>query len=183
MVSSPLSNNLTIEDVLNLNEMAGRTRRKEDIVLTTIAARGYEMDAETRDHLEDRFRKAVGDWSKRIRRASVYLQDVNGPKGGRDRRCSIEARLLGRGVVVAIGTGTNFDTSLRLAARRLVRRLREIFRRTRRKAAIQAARTALNQGLARGLERDLRRQRRAAFYQQAFALWPGGSFGSGLWRF
>lgn len=43
--------------------------------------------------IERRARFALGRFTHRIRRAEVVLSDVNGPRGGRDKRCTVRVVL------------------------------------------------------------------------------------------
>ncbi len=43
---------------------------------------------------ERRVRAALGRFERRIRRVDVRFLDVNGPRGGPDRECHVELRLL-----------------------------------------------------------------------------------------
>jgi putative sigma-54 modulation protein len=97
----------------------------------SITGRGLELDPELRSDLERRFRLGLGSWSSRIRRASVYVEDVNGPKGGLDRRCTIDASLVPAGLATVAGLGTTCEAAVRSATRRLVRRMRDEMQRRR----------------------------------------------------
>ncbi|MGE5611702.1 MAG: HPF/RaiA family ribosome-associated protein [Bacillota bacterium] len=52
-------------------------------------------------HVEDCVEAALGSASGRIDQVTVRLDDVNGPKGGRDKRCRIVLWLRRTGVIVA----------------------------------------------------------------------------------
>jgi hypothetical protein len=41
-------------------------------------------------------------YAERLTRVEVHLSDVNGPKGGRDCRCALEARPAGRPLVAVV---------------------------------------------------------------------------------
>lgn len=80
--------------------------------------------------LEDRLRLLLGSWTCRIREARVHLEDVNDRKNGLDTRCIIEAELIPSGKVAVQSLGTDIETALAGAARRLVRRVKgEFYRR------------------------------------------------------
>lgn len=62
--------------------------------------------------------------------AKVFIEDVNGPKGGPDVRCAIDASLIPAGAVKVSALGTDIESAVRSATRRLVRLIREeLFRR------------------------------------------------------
>ncbi len=96
-----------------------------------ITARRMGLDGSWRDDLEERLRLLLGSWTCRIRQARVYIEDVNGPRGGLDVRCAIEAALIPSGTITAQGLGTDVESAVRGAARRLVRRVKDEFYRRR----------------------------------------------------
>lgn len=63
-----------------------------------------------------------------VPRAKVQLSDVNGPRGGVDKRCQVELRTDGSGTVVITSLARDWrsaiDSALARAARVLVRLLR-----------------------------------------------------------
>ena len=65
----------------------------------------YELNEELKDHVERRLRFALGRFAHRVERVSVLLSDVNGPRGGVDKRCRIAVGLVPRGVVMVEGSG------------------------------------------------------------------------------
>lgn len=59
-------------------------------------------DKELRTRVAEALETALGRLGQRLRRVDVYLTDVNGPRGGPDKRCRIVARLAtGSPVVVS----------------------------------------------------------------------------------
>lgn len=95
-----------------------------------ITARRVGLVGSWRSDLEDRLRLLLGSWTCRIRQARVYIEDINGPKGGLDVRCGIEAALIPSGSVVVQGLGTDTESAVRGAVRRLLRRVKgESYRR------------------------------------------------------
>lgn len=60
----------------------------------------FDLTQALSEHVEQRLRFALGRFADRLGRVRVRLWDENGPKGGRDKRCSIEAR--GAGVEVRV---------------------------------------------------------------------------------
>ena len=65
-----------------------------------IRATGFRLSAGVRAHAERRIRFAFGSTSNRVRSVSVRLADNNGPRGGIDKRCLIEAIVPGLPPVV-----------------------------------------------------------------------------------
>ena len=57
--------------------------------------RGKDMSISQalRDHIERRLRFALDRFARRIRRVHVTLGDLNGPRGGIDKRCKLAISL------------------------------------------------------------------------------------------
>lgn len=65
-----------------------------------IQARGFELTDNLREHTRRRLGFAT-DWARdEVRRINVRLSDVNGPRGGKDKRCLIQIPLTGRPDIV-----------------------------------------------------------------------------------
>jgi len=58
-----------------------------------------------------------------IRIVNVRLSDVNGPKGGQDKVCHLQARILNHPTVNSEGRHSDLGVAIRLAARRMDRAL------------------------------------------------------------
>ena len=58
-----------------------------------IYANGFTTTGALRAHVTRRLRYAFGCCTKRISRIMVRLSDINGPRGGVDKRCQIQVRL------------------------------------------------------------------------------------------
>jgi len=72
-----------------------------------------------RVHLERRLRFALGRFDNRIDRVSVRLADVNGPRGGTDKRCHISLVLVRGGKVVLEEQNADVVAAIDRAADRL----------------------------------------------------------------
>lgn len=58
-----------------------------------IQSSGFEMTQALRSYTEHRLATALG-WARRhTRKLAVWLSDVNGPRGGIDKRCKIQVQL------------------------------------------------------------------------------------------
>jgi putative sigma-54 modulation protein len=95
-----------------------------------IEARDFPLTADLRSHAERRLRCALTCCGEHIRRVAMRLSDVNGPRGGADRRCRLQVVLAGLPDVVvedieadlhvAIDRGT--DRARRTLVRKIDRR-------------------------------------------------------------
>jgi hypothetical protein len=54
-----------------------------------VRSRGFELTDALRAHAERRLRYALGRFRMRLRSVILRLDDVNGPRGGNDKRCQI----------------------------------------------------------------------------------------------
>lgn len=89
-----------------------------------------------REHISRRIDFAVRRFAHRIARIVVRLTDVNGPKGGPDKRCRIVARLSPERSVLVEATDADAYVAVSQAAIRLDERVaRELARRRARPVA------------------------------------------------
>lgn len=67
-----------------------------------ILIRGQHMqvDESLRDTISRRIGFVLSRFAERIRSTEVQVTDVNGPRGGIDKRCKVAVRLAGAGTVV-----------------------------------------------------------------------------------
>ena len=65
-----------------------------------IRSRGFALTHALREYVERRLRFALVHAGDRVRRVAVRLTDVNGPRGGNDKRCRIQVTLNGFPTVV-----------------------------------------------------------------------------------
>ena len=93
--------------------------------------RNGEVTAELREHVERRLGFALGRFGGRVDRVTVSVEDLNGPRGGMDQRCRIEASLVPSGKVMAEATDVEAVTAVNRAAERIARRVRNEFDRRR----------------------------------------------------
>jgi len=86
--------------------------------------------ARLREVAERRLRFAIRRLTWLVPRAKVRLSDVNGPRGGVDKRCQVEFKTHGIGTVVITALARDWRTALETAlvgaARALVRMLRRV---------------------------------------------------------
>ncbi|WP_300455829.1 HPF/RaiA family ribosome-associated protein [Accumulibacter sp.] len=92
-----------------------------------IQARGFELSIGLREHVERRLRFAL-DWAQyHVGRISVSLSDINGPRGGEDKRCRIRVVIPGAPDVAIDDTEADLyvaiDRAVDRAGRTLARRV------------------------------------------------------------
>lgn len=84
----------------------------------------YELDDELKEHTVRRLRFALGRFGARVGRVSVRVSDVNGPRGGVDKRCRIAVALDPRGDVMVEGSGDDPFALVARVAKRVGRSVR-----------------------------------------------------------
>lgn len=60
-----------------------------------IQARDFPLTEGIREHVESRVRFSLTRFRDRLHRVNVRLSDVNGPRGGVDKRCRVHLRVEG----------------------------------------------------------------------------------------
>lgn len=89
----------------------------------------HPQASELRELSERRVRFVLRRLTWLVPRAEVALSDVNGPRGGRDKRCQVELRTDGAGSVVVTSVAKDWRTALDDALARATRFLLRLWRR------------------------------------------------------
>jgi len=89
----------------------------------------HPQATELRDLTERRVRFVLRRVGWLVPRAEVQLSDVNGPRGGIDKRCQVELRTDGAGSVVVASVAHDWRTALDNALARAARFLLRLWRR------------------------------------------------------
>lgn len=84
-------------------------------------ARNFSVSDAIRDHSETKIRLALGLYSDKIKQVDVVLKDVNGPKGGEDKRCKIVAHADGLGTLTAEETSLDMYAAISICAQKIRR--------------------------------------------------------------
>jgi ribosome-associated translation inhibitor RaiA len=90
-----------------------------------IHARKITLPQTLRDHVERRLSFALGRFGNRIDRVTVWLEDLNGPRGGVDKRCRIEACVLRSGRLQVEVADAEIEPAVDRAADRIARRVKD----------------------------------------------------------
>ena len=86
-----------------------------------IQTRGFELTAGLREHAERRLQFALSWAGSEVRAVRVSLFDVNGPRGGNDKRCRIQIPLSGSPNVVVEDAEADLYVAIDRAADRVER--------------------------------------------------------------
>jgi hypothetical protein len=89
----------------------------------------HPQATELRDLSERRVRFVLRRLSWFVPRAEVQLSDMNGPRGGVDKRCQVELRTDGAGSVVVAAVAKDWRTALDNALARAARFVLRLWRR------------------------------------------------------
>ena len=90
--------------------------------------------AKLRDLSVERVRFALRRLSALVPRAKVQFSDVNGPRGGVDKRCQLELKTQAAGTVVIASLARNWRTALDRSLRRATQVLTRSLQRNRKKS-------------------------------------------------
>lgn len=88
-----------------------------------IHADDFDLTDGLRDHVAKRLAYALNHGSDIVSRIVVRLSDVNGPRGGIDKRCGIEVRLKGTSPIAIDDTEADLYVAIDRAAERTGRTL------------------------------------------------------------
>ena len=89
----------------------------------------HPQATELRDLTERRVRFVLRRLGWLVPRAEVQMSDVNGPRGGIDKRCQVELRTNGAGSVVVASVASDWRTALDSALARASQFLVRLWRR------------------------------------------------------
>ena len=88
-----------------------------------IQARGFDLSAGLREHVERRLHFAL-DWAQyHVSRIVVSLSDIHGPRGGEDKRCQIRVAMDGAPEVAIDDTESDLYLAIDRAVDRVGRTL------------------------------------------------------------
>jgi ribosomal subunit interface protein len=83
-----------------------------------IQSRDFSLTDALENHVHKRLEFTLARGGRKVRRVEVRLSDLNGPRGGVDKRCLIEVRLDGLPVVVVEDIQSDLYTAIDRAATR-----------------------------------------------------------------
>jgi len=90
---------------------------------TSIQSLGFALTEGLRDYVMKRLAYSLNHGDGQITRITVRLSDINGPRGGADKRCLIELRLKAAQAVVIEDTEADLYVAIDRAAERAGRTL------------------------------------------------------------
>lgn len=96
---------------------------------STIIAKGIDASQALRDYISERMDDALFRAKDSINYITVRISDMNGPKGGIDKRCQVNLSLPGMPAVVISEVSASIDSAIDRAAQRAARVVERILRR------------------------------------------------------
>jgi ribosome-associated translation inhibitor RaiA len=85
----------------------------------SIRTHGFDLSDPLKSYTERRLRSSLGGFGTRLEGVEVRLGDVNGPRGGIDKRCAIKVIVRRSGVVFARAAGDDVYSTVDHAAARI----------------------------------------------------------------
>jgi len=83
-----------------------------------IQSSGFTLTPAIRNWTERRLRLALGSLGDYVLRSAIHLSDVNGPRGGIDKRCTVRLTLPGQPAVVVAQQSDDLYLAIDLACDR-----------------------------------------------------------------
>ncbi len=127
----------------------GRVRRPDSAKRAPLSAyirsTGSMLDAADRDYLRRKLGRKLGKFSRVIERTSVRVDDVNGPRGGVDKRCRIKVALRGLPSVVIDERHHSLQAAMDGALARVETAVRHVAQRRRMKPRRYAGRVPVSE--------------------------------------
>ena len=88
-----------------------------------IQARGFALTDALRNYTENRLKFVIVRDDNVVMRARIRLADINGPRGGVDKRCQVELALAGHSNIVIEDTQADLYFAIDRACERAMRTL------------------------------------------------------------
>lgn len=96
-----------------------------------IRARKIELTTALRGLIERRLGFALGRFGHRVQEVTIRLDDLNGPRGGMDKRCWIRATVVPSGDLTVETRDDEMESAISRAADRIARRVKKALDRRR----------------------------------------------------
>jgi hypothetical protein len=106
-----------------------RNRYASSDIPAHIRAAGAPIDTEDRAYIRRKLGTKVGKFARAVERVSVRIRDVNGPRGGVDKACTIKVRLTHLPSVVVEQRDASLRSAVEAALQRTERAVRRAMQR------------------------------------------------------
>ena len=101
-----------------------RNRYAPSDIPANVRTAGARVDAEDRAYLRRKLGAKLGKFARAVERVSVRIRDVNGPRGGVDKTCTIKVVLSGLPSVVVEQKHASLKAAMDAALQRTERAVR-----------------------------------------------------------
>ena len=98
-------------------------------MVISIAAKGFRLSAALLHYTQERVKQRLGSLGVTAKRVQVILSDINGPRGGEDKRCQVLLDIAGRGQLAAHAIQDDMYGAIDLSLVRAKRRVAKANRR------------------------------------------------------
>jgi ribosomal subunit interface protein len=102
--------------LINGNDFA---QQPGELMELSIRTHGFDLSDPLKEYTERRLRSSLGGFVAQLEGVEVRLGDVNGPRGGVDKRCAIKVIVRRSGVVFARAAGDDLYSTVDHAATRI----------------------------------------------------------------
>jgi len=83
-----------------------------------IQSQDFSLSGRLREHIQRQVRFALSRFADRIQRVRISIADINGPRGGMDKRCLIQIDMTAKPGLVAEVTDANMYAAISRSASR-----------------------------------------------------------------
>lgn len=90
-------------------------------MVITIQSRGFRLTPALKSFTEERMSFVLARYGEKVSRVYVTLLDINGPKGGKDKRCRVQLKLENFAPIVLQETQSNLYEAIISCGSRLRR--------------------------------------------------------------
>ncbi len=97
--------------------------RETDLFVQINTDNQIKSDVEANERLEQRIRQKLRRFERRLTHVEVHVSDVNGTKGGNDKRVSLEVRANGHDPLAVHADAERIEDAVTVAADKAVRAL------------------------------------------------------------
>lgn len=99
---------------------------------TTISAQSFDLSPAISRHAEEKINGALNRFRHHIVSIDVFLRDINGPKGGKDKQVLLRVRLGNRQVVTVESTRSDLYAAISCGSRRAKRSVKRTLKKMQR---------------------------------------------------
>lgn len=96
-----------------------------------LQARDFQLTDSIESQIRQKLKIVLNRFGHKIRKARVVLSDINGPKGGKDKRCTIKIEMHNLKTIVVDEVTTNMHESISRCSQRAKRTIDKVLNKNR----------------------------------------------------